>query len=492
MLVWSALQFGLAVPLRPHGLLCTMASVRPATQAGSDLVRGLTLTHTTALAVGAVIGTGVFLKAATMAQLLGRPSLVLAAWVAAGLLSLAGTFTYSELAAMMPHAGGEYVYLRTAYGRATAFCYGWMRFVVGTGGLSALAVGFATFLSAIVPLEGVWLRNDFTLLGSPIHWQFGMREIAAVAVLLLFGALNSAGVAFGGRVQSVFTTLKLASIACIAGGVFLFSKTASLSHLAAAPGVPAWTGLEAFGAAMVAALWAYDGWAYMPMIAGEVRNPERNVPRALVVVAAYISANFAYFYALPVTDVATSNSTAFRGALPVASKAAVTFLGPEGAQLVAVMFIISVMGALQGVTLALARVPFAMARDGLFLARFGTLSKGSRAPVWAVAGLTLWAVVIALSGTFDQITNMVVFAQYVFHALTTVAVFVLRRKMPDAVRPYRTPGYPVVPLLFVLVAGWLILNTLKTSPVESLAGLALIAVGAPVYLYYRAKGIARV
>jgi len=151
------------------------------------------------------------------------------------------------------------------------------------------------------------------------------------------------------------------------------------------------------------------------------------------------------------------------------------------------MFIISVMGALQGVTLTLARVPFAMARDGLFLARFGTLSKGSRAPVWAVAGLTLWAVVIALSGTFDQITNMVVFAQYVFHALTTVAVFVLRRKMPDAVRPYRTPGYPVVPLLFVLVAAWLILNTLKTSPLESLAGLALIAVGAPVYLYYRAR-----
>ncbi len=457
------------------------------------LVRGLTATHTTALVVGIVIGTGMFLKTAVMTQDVGTPALVMTAWVAAGLLSLAGALSYAELGAMLPAAGGEYVYLKKSYGDTAAFLFGWQRFIVaGSGSNASLASGFAIFLAAFLPLNAVWARREVSLLGQTIDWQFGPRQLVAVGAILFLSVINCFSVALGGKVQSALTVLKIGGIAFLVLGIFLFSGSADWSHLRAAAGARAWSGWAAFGTAMLAALWAYDGWNNMPMAAGEVQEPGRSIPRALiggmlVVMAIYCLANLAYFYALPVDEVMTSNSTRYRSALPVASKAASTFLGEYGGKLVAVAFVISAFGALNGAILSNARVPYAMARDGLFFARMAALSERTRVPVWSLAVQAVWSSVLAVSGTYDQLTDSLLFASWIFYGLVTSSVFVLRRKMPDAPRPYRTFGYPVVPAIFVLVSAWLVVNTLVEKRIESVTGIVLILAGLPLFFWFRSR-----
>jgi basic amino acid/polyamine antiporter, APA family len=456
-----------------------------------QLVRGLTLTDTTALVVGTVIGSGVFLKTAVMAQDVGTPGLVLGAWVAAGLLSLAGALTYAELGAMLPNAGGEYVYLRKSYGEAAAFLFGWQRFIVaGSASIASLGSGFAIFLSAFLPLNAVWAEREVSVFGQALLWQLGPRQLVAVGAILLLSVVNCFAVAFGGKVQSALTILKICGIAFVVLGIFFHSGSADWSHLASPAGTRGWSGWALFGTAMLAALWAFDGWNNMPMAAGEVQDPGRNIPRALVggmlvVMAIYLLTNLAYFYALPLDEVVSSNSTKYRAALPVASKAAVTFLGDSGGKLVALAFVVSALGALNGSILSNARVPYAMARDGLFFSRMGRLGAVSRVPVWAVIIQALWSSVLALSGTFDQLTDCLLFASWIFYGLVTSSVFVLRRKLHDAPRPYRTLGYPLVPLAFVLVSAWLVVNTFVEKRVESVTGIVLILLGLPLYAGFR-------
>jgi APA family basic amino acid/polyamine antiporter len=436
----------------------------------------------------------VFLKTAPMAQLVGSPSKVLLAWLAAGLLSLAGALTYAELGAMMPEAGGEYVFLREAYGDLPAFLFGWSSvMLIASGGLAAVSTALASFLASFVPLNAVFVTHDFHVLGQVIPWRLGIQQVVAVAVILLFSWVNARGIQLGSRVQWASTVAKLGGIAIIVAGAFLLSRTGSWEHLktpVTATIAPA--GIGAFGAAMLAALWAYQGWSNLPMVAGEIEKPERNVPRALIfgmaiVILVYLITNLAFFYALPFSEILTANSTAYRDALPVAAKAAQTFWH-YGAQIVSLAFMISAIGALNGITLMNARVPFAMARDGLFFGGLAKLGETTNVPANAIWFQGIWACVIALSGTFDQITTSVIFAVWVFTALVGTSLFVLRRKLPAAPRRYRTPGYPVVPALFILVAVWLVINTLTASPVESAAGLFLIALGLPFFLYFRASG----
>lgn len=456
-----------------------------------ELVRGLTLWDTTALVVGTIIGTGVFLKTAKMAQAVGTPQLVLLAWVAAGLLSLAGALSYAELGAMLPQAGGEYVYLRAAYGDIPAFLFGWMRIIVGSAGsIASFGVAFAVFLSGLIPLNTVWARASFDFLGQKVDWSFGSQQIVAVGVILLFAGINCLRVVFGGRLQSLLTLGKVLAIAAIVIGVFFFSPTANWSHLKNPVNAPSWSGFSAFGMAMLAALWAYDGWNNMPMAAGEVKDPGRNVPRALVlgmaiVLFVYGAVNLAYCYALPTEEIVNARSTVYPLAAPVASKAAQTFLPNFGAQLFSIAALLSTIGVLNGSILTSARIPYAMARDGLFFSRFARLSEHTSVPVSAIILQSLWSCLLALSGTFDQLTDCVVFAGMIFYAATTAAVFVLRRKMPNAPRPYKTIGYPIVPLIFILVAIWLLINTLQTSRLESVAGIALILLGLPLYFWQR-------
>ena len=452
----------------------------------AKLIRGLTLTDATSLVVGTIIGTGIFLKTSVMTQQVGSPALVLLVWVAAGLLSLAGALTYAELGGLLPKAGGEYVYLRAAYGDAPAFLFGWMRFVVGaTGSIAALAAGFAIFFTALLGLNAPWLNYTFEIFGREMSWQFGWSQIVAITAIFIFSLINCGGVIFGGRVQTFLTFSKVLGFFIIIVGVFALTRGIAWENLAANLRTPNLSAVQAFGAAMLAALWAYDGWNNMPMAAGEIENPGRNVPRALifgmlVVLAIYLLTNYAYFHALPVTEIASANADN-----PVATKAVATFLGSIGGAFVAVAIMVSITGALNGLILTSARVPYAMAKDALFPESIARLSENSHVPARAIMLQAVWASLLALLGTFDQLTNYAVFAMWIFYILTTSAVFVLRRKMPDAERPYRTLFYPITPIIFILVGLWLLFNTLQTSPLEAGMGLLLTALGVPVYFYFR-------
>jgi APA family basic amino acid/polyamine antiporter len=454
----------------------------------------LTLIHATSLVVGITIGTGIFLKAAVMAQAVGTPALVLAAWVAAGFIAMFGALSFAELGAMLPAAGGEYVYLRAAYGDIPGFLYVFNSFLVGGASISAYGAAVAIFLSDIYRFDGVWFEQTLHVFGTTHVIQLGARQFIAVAVIAVFAVINCAGVLLGGRVQTLLTSAKILSILAVAAGVFFFSGSADWTNLAAPPGATG--GFSGFGAALFAALWAYSGWQFLPMAASEVQQPERNLPRAIIggtllVLAIYLLVNLAYLYALPLWEVASSNSTAYPDAPSVAARTVQTFLGPRAAPIAALIFLVSSVGALNGTILARARVPFAAARDGLFFESFGRLSTRTRVPVISIVLVSAWAALLAASGTFDQLTNMAVLSYAIFWTPVVFAVIVLRRRMPAAQRPYRVPGYPFVPLAFVVVMVWIVINAFLTRPAESAATLALILLGLPAYPLFRRSLAAR-
>lgn len=456
--------------------------------------RDLTLTHATSLVVGITIGTGIFLKAAVMAQAVGTPALVLAAWVVAGLIAMFGALSFAELGALLPDAGGEYVYLRAAFGELPAFLYVFNSFLVGGASISAYGAAVAVFLADIHPFDSVWFEHTIHLFDTSYTLQLGLRQLIAVAVIAVFGAINCAGVMLGGRVQTLLTAVKILSILGVACGVFFFSGSHDWSNFTApAAAIPDRSGgFSGFGAALFAALWAYSGWQFLPMAASEVQQPERNLPRAIIggtllVLAVYLLINVAYLYALPFWQVSSANSTAYPQAPSVAARAVQTFLGAKAAPIAALIFLVSSMGALNGTILARARVPYAAARDGLFFKAFGRLSPHSRVPLTSIVLVSIWAALLAASGTFDQLTNMAVLSYAIFWAPVVASVLVLRRKMPDAIRPYRVPGYPFVPLIFVLIMCWIVVNAFVVSPIESVMTLALILLGLPLYPLFRRR-----
>jgi APA family basic amino acid/polyamine antiporter len=438
------------------------------------LVRGLGLIDASSLVVGTIIGTGVFLKTAVMAQELGSPFWVMSAWIFAGILSLAGALTYAELGGLFPQAGGEYVFLREGYGRLPAFLYGWMRFwIASPGTIAAYAVGAATFLGGCISLDFV-----------------GGRVGCAVLMITFFSLLNCLTVTFGGRLQSFMTLLKVVMMAAVIIGIFFFSNTGGWHHWSShiSEGTASW---GAFGASVLAAMWAYDGWNNLPMIAGEVRNPERNVPLSLVagmfvILFIYGLVNLAYFYAMPFAEILSSNSSSFPDALPVATKATETFMGDFGIKFISLAFVFSALGAMNGSILTGSRVPYAMAVDGLFFSKLASVSKVTQVPVWSVLAQGLLSCVLAFSGTFDQLTDYVIFASWIFYGTVTSLVFVFRKKYGKVKREYSTWGYPWVPAIFVFLAALLLINTLITSPRGSCIGLAMILAGVPVYkLFHR-------
>ena len=452
--------------------------------------RDLTLLHATSLVVGVIIGTGIFLKAASMAQAVGSPGLVLGAWVAAGLVAMLGALCFAELGALLPQAGGEYVYLRAAYGEVAGFLFACNAFVLNGAAVAAYGAAVAIFVSDIHRFDARWYQHTLHLLGLTWTFELGARQLIAVGVIAVFAAINCLGVMLGGRVQAALTAIKAAAILLVAGGVFAFSDTGDWSNLRASPESSGHGGLAGFGGAMFAALWAYSGWQFLPMAAGEVREPQRNLPRAIVggallVLALYLTVNTAYLYALPLWQIASANSTAYPDAPSVAARAVQTFLGGRAAPIAALIFLISTIGSLNGVILSTARVPYAAARDGLFFASFGRLNPGSRVPVFSLVLLAGWGALLAASGTFDQLTNMAVMSYALFWIPVSIAVIVLRRKLPDAPRPFRVPGYPVVPLLFALVMVWIVVSALTTATKESVATVFLILLGLPLYPLFR-------
>jgi APA family basic amino acid/polyamine antiporter len=462
----------------------------------TELRRDLTLTHGIAIVVGITIGTGVFLKSAPMAQAVGSPAVVMAAWGVAGLVAILGALCFAELGTLIPRAGGEYQYVRAAFGDLPGFLYVCMSYIVGAASFAAYGAAFSIFLADIVPLPGPWLERSFALFGQDVEWQFGLRQVIGIAVIAIFTVVNLAGVAFGGWVQTFLTSLKVLALVGLIGGVFLFSEDAGVAAAAAVPVVeasrPAFSA-SAFGFAMLAALWAYSGWQYLPMTAAEVRDPDRNVPRAvigggLLVVALYLLVNAAYFFALPFDVVETSSSTLYPNAPAVGALAAETFLGPKALSLAALIFLISTVGALNGVMLTRARVPYAAARDGLFFKGFARLSPGTSVPAASVLAHGVFATLLAASGTFDQLTNLATLHFVLFWALSGIALMVLRRRMADAPRPYRVPWYPLVPLAFVLIMAGVLVSTAVESPAEAGAAIALLlGIGLPLYPFFRRR-----
>jgi basic amino acid/polyamine antiporter, APA family len=465
-------------------------------QSRRQLVRGLGAADATALVVGTVIGTGVFLKTAIITQLVGKPMLVLAAWVVAGLVSLAGALTYAELGAMLPETGGEYVYLRAAYGDTVAFQFGWMRVIGGATSTAAVASSFAAFFGSLVTTGRPWVVLAGDLGGHAMHWEVGPRQGIALAAIAAVAVINSIGVKAGGRTQTALAAIKVSAVALIIVGVAVASP-GRWSHFAeSAPFIPSVTAklapAAAFGAAVIAAMWAYTGWSYLPLAAGEIRHPERNLPRAIIggmllVVVLYIGINTAYLYALSPAEIVTANSTAYPAAPAVATKAIGTFLSEGAGKIVTVIFLISALGTLNGAMLTTTRVPFAMARAGQFFSVFGTLGRRSHVPLFAIATNAVLASILALSGTYDQLTDLIVFTYAIFYALTASGLFVLRRTMADTPRPYRVIGYPWVPLLFVVATVWLVVNMIRTSPIEAGLVLGLLACGVPAYLTFRRR-----
>ena len=451
------------------------------------LVRGLGLTAAISVNVANIIGTGVFIKARVMTCNVVKPLTAISVWVVAGLLSLAGALTYAELMAMMPEAAGEYGIMRKAYGPASGFIYGWTQFVIArVASAAALAVGFAIFLNDF--LNGSLKHPYFTLhIAGDFDVPFGGLQLVALSAIAITTLINCAAVKVSGYFATFLTSLKVLLVVGVGVGAFIYAgghwANLGLANVGGACESVAVTGggLAGFGAAMLGALWAYDGWNNITFMAGEVQRPERNLPLGLIgsiliVMTLYIFVNFGYYHALTPTQIASVPASS-----SVAAEVVKKFLGPAAVGLMAIGLMISSFGALQASMLATARVPYAMSRDGLFFESLAKVSPRTHVPVRSLIVQGVWAGVVALSGSYDTLTDYAIFALTLFYALVAGSVFIFRRRMPDAPRAYRTWGYPVVPILFLLVIAALVINTIMTARRQSLIGLGLILIGLPVY-----------
>lgn len=434
----------------------------------STLPRVLGFSDVFSFLVGTVIGSGIFVVSATMAAAVDSPVLMLGVWVLGGALSFFGALALSELSAAYPESGGMYVFLREAYGPLVAFLFGWTAFlVIEGGGIATLATAFSTkYLPFFVTL-------------SPTG-----QKLVAAFLIFVFAVINVLGVRWGSLVQRLLTTLKIAAIVGVIVSIFMLAD-GQASHFVT-PGVPPWSGgvLGGIGVALVASLWAYKGWENVTMAAGEVRDPQRNLPLGLlagtaVVMALYIAANVAYLYVLPVGAIAQSQR--------IAADAMRAGVGDAGALVVAAIVLVSIVGALNGNVFTASRLFYAMAGDGLFFRRMGDVHPRYVTPHYAVMGLCAWAIVLTVTGTFEQLAAYVVFGAWIFLGLTVFAVVVLRRARPELRRPYKTWGYPVTPILFAVAAFFICVNAFIATFWHALGGVALIALGVPAYLYWRGR-----
>ena len=427
----------------------------------AELPRKLGLVDATAILIGTVIGSAIFLVPNAVARSLPSAGLILLVWSMTGVLTFFGALAYAELGAMIPATGGQYVYLREAYGPLVGFLSGWASFLVmQSGGIATLAAGFSIYLSYFVPL-------------SPVA-----GKLASVLLIAVLTAVNYRGVRLGAGVQRVFTFLKLAGLTVIVVSAFLSPRHV---ETAATPGLTGFSWSQ-FGVAMIACLWAYEGWNCVSFVAGEVKRPERNLLLALslgtaALIAIYLAANVAYMRVLSVPTLATTDR--------VAARVAEITMGSIGGTLVSLTILLSIIGASNGAILTFARAYFAQARDGLFFRAVGNVHPRFETPHVAIVVQGVWAAVLAISGSYELLFSYVVFAAWIFYGLAVLGVVVLRRKAPDLPRPYKMWGYPVTPIAFAAVAFWFVINTIITTPVSSLIGLAIVAAGVPVYYIWR-------
>ena len=443
-----------------------------------ELSRELGVSHASAIVVGTIIGSGIFLVPAEMMQAVGSAWLVYLAWIVGGVLSLAGAITYAELGAMKPQAGGEYVYIRDAYGPLPAFLYAWTWFAIAKpASVATLTTGFVRILGTFPALR---FFNE-AVAHRPFPITYG--QIVAIAAAVFITGLNYIGIKRAGDFQVVFTLLKIGIIIAVAIIGFTAASGTWRNFTTIFPGA---TGKFAgFMAALIAALWAYDGWNDLNMVSGEIRNPGRVIPVALivgvgVVALLYMLTNAAVQYVLPAAGIAASPRPA--------SEATAVAAGAWGAAIVSAGMALSMLVSLNGTIMSGARVPFAMARDGYFFRAMADVHPRFHTPsVALIVQLVLSVVLLLFAGSFRQLFSLAIFAEWLFYMVSASTVFVLRRKEPDAPRPYHTWGYPLVPMLFVIAAAVLLYYTFTENIRNSAWGIGVIAAGVPLYLYFAAK-----
>ncbi len=436
-----------------------------------SLPRILGLWDVVMIVVGGVIGSGIFLSPSDIAAAMPYPLLMLAVWAVGGLLSFFGAIAFAELGAAMPEAGGIYVYLREAYGSLISFLFGWTLFlVIDSGAIATLAVAFS-----------------YNMLPRFIDMTPLVKKLVAAGFVIFLGAVNYVGVRWGSRLQNWLTYIKTAAIAIIVISIFFFAKKHGqpVNFIQPMPGPLNFGMFGAFGVGLVASLWAYKGWESATYSAGEVKNPKRNLPLGILigtvaVISLYIIANLAYLYVLPVGKIASSEGRVALDAMQIVT-------GPFGASLIAFLILFSILGAANQNMLCSPRVYFAMARDGLFFKKVAECHPRFLTPHVAIIAITIWSVILTLTGSFKQLFTYVVFGQWIFFGLTVAAVIVLRKKRPDLERPYKTWGYPVTPILFIIAALYVAVSSLLSAFLNAMFGLGLICLGIPAYLYWKRK-----
>jgi len=465
------------------------ADVPPSGEPSSDskptLVRGLSLLDSVLLLVSGIIGSSIFLTAKDIAGPLPQPVLFIAVWVLGALISLCACFAFAELGSMFPDSGGQYIYLREAYGDLIAFLYGWMLFAVANGGtIAALSVASAAYVGQVFPIV------------SQAHVVFSIAGIAVTRAhlfgLLLIAILtwvNVVGLRWGALLQNVSTWTKFTAMAAFVVLGFAIGK-GDWSHFSP-HGVSLTMGLgptqliSALGVGLIAVFWAYDGWVYITWVAGEVKDPRRNVPLAMVlgvlaVGAIYVAMNVTYVYALPLKEVAAHET--------IAHAAAAALFSPGAAVWLSLMIAVSCFSAAATCTLSGARVYLAMAQDGVFFKRMAVIHPKWRTPAFSLIGQGMWAAALTLSGRYDQLYTYVIYGMVLSYTLTVIGMFLLRWKRPEIPRPYRCAGYPWLPAIYVLIGTAWTLNTIITRPTQAFWGTAIVLLGVPGYLYWKRSG----
>jgi len=436
----------------------------------AEFKRSLTLVDMTMIAIGGSIGSGIFMTPATIAADVGSPWMIIGIWVLGGLITLTGALTFSEAAALVPGAGGQYAFLRKAFGGLTGFLFGWVYFfVVNAGGLGALSIAFATYLGQFVTLGPIGIK------------------VAAITGLLLLTGINVVGVKAGAIFSDVFTGLKLVGIVGLIAVGLVFGSPQTTDFTWAIGAMPHGLG-QSLALGRVGVLWSYGGWQHATYASAEVKDPQKTVPRAMIigacaVTAIYLATNISYMFLLTPAQMGSSPR--------VAADAIGTVLGPIGSKLISVAIFISTFGVVGIYTLTAPRIYYAMAADGVFFAKVAEIHPRYHTPAFSIIAGSLWAVVLILFwGTFDKLISYVVFTDWIFFALGGASVIVLRSTMPKAVRPYRVPGYPLVPLFFVGTSTWFVVTTLVEKPEQAWAGLFVLGIGVPVYYYWKRRAAA--
>jgi len=474
----------------------------------SGFVKAMTLTDATMLVAGSMIGSGIFIVSADIARSLPSPFWLLVAWLVTGVMTLLGALAYGELAAMFPRAGGQYVFLRESMGPLMGFLYGWTLFlVIQTGTIAAVAVAFGRFLGVLIPAIGpdryAWFPHfDFAISGGTAELGLSPQRLVALVSIWVLTWINLRGVREGKMVQTTLTVVKTAALALLILLGITIGRNADAIAANFAPGrfvgsIPLDSVLVlTFGAALVGSLFSSDAWNNVTFAAAEVKNPQRNLPLALLlgtglVSLLYVLANVAYLNTLPLAGTADGATVIARGMQHatqdrVGTAAAEVIFGSSGTILMACAILVSTFGCNNGLILAGARVYWAMARDGLFFRRVGTLNAKS-VPSAGLIVQSVWVSLLCLTGTYNQLLNYVIFAALVFYVLTTLGLFLLRAQRPNAERPYRAVGYPVLPALYIVLAAVtaVILLIAPKTRTEALSGLVLVLIGIPVYFIWR-------